>query len=388
MKTTLKTYTIGEIIKGFVYSKSEAKGLFGLNGTLTIQPEYQRSYIYADGKRDVSVIESILKGYPLGLLYFVHTGDGRMEILDGQQRITSIGRFIQNLFAVKIAKTERYYDSLDDDVKQDIINYQILAYICEGKEGEIKEWFKTINISGVPLNEQEILNAVHSGPFVTAAKRVFSNSGNSHIEKWSAYVNGSADRQDFLATALEWVSESKEMTVDSYMSAHRNNPDISELENHFNDVISWIVTTFTKTYAEQKGLPWGRLHKEYGENPYNPSVIDDRVRSLYGDYAVTSRKGIFEYVLGGEKTPKLLNIRLFDTPTKAAAYHRQTEEAKAKGHSNCPYCVIEDKSNKTKIYPLNKMEADHYAAWSKNGESTLANCQMLCQAHNRAKGDA
>lgn len=208
MKTTLRTdITVRDICAGFVYNELEGKGLFGLNGKLTIQPEYQRNYIYADGKKDVAVINSVLKGYPLGLIYFNQVGD-RYEVLDGQQRITSLGRFVTHKLAIKDHNgMEQYIDGLNEEDRNKVLDTPLLIYICEGSEGEIKEWFQTINIAGVPLNDQEKLNAIYSGPFVTALKEEFSNSQNAHIQKWSAYVTGSANRQDFLERALQWVSK-------------------------------------------------------------------------------------------------------------------------------------------------------------------------------------
>ena len=211
MNTILKTnITIKDICEGFVYNELEGKGLFGLSGTLTIQPEYQRNYIYASdgGKREVSVIDSILKGYPIGLIYFNKVSANNLEVLDGQQRITSVGRFLTDKFAIKDENgMEQYFGGMAKDKKVKILETKLLIYECEGTESEIKEWFRTINIAGVPLNNQELLNAVYSGPFVTLGKEEFSNSQNSNIQKWSAYVSGSANRQDFLECALDWVSK-------------------------------------------------------------------------------------------------------------------------------------------------------------------------------------
>ena len=199
MKTILRTdLKVRDINEGFVYNEYEGKGLFGWGGRLTIQPEYQRNYIYADGKKDVAVIESLLKGYPLGLIYFVKTGEDSYEVLDGQQRITSFGRFITGKFAIKDQNgMEQYFDGLDPEIKEYLLDRPLTIYICEGKENEIKEWFKTINIVGVPLNNQELLNAIYSGPFVTKAREEYSNSQNAYIQKWSAYIKGDVNRQDY-----------------------------------------------------------------------------------------------------------------------------------------------------------------------------------------------
>lgn len=386
MKTTLKTdITIREVIDGFEYNEFEGKGLFGLSGKLTIQPEYQRNYIYADGKRDVAVIDSILKGYPIGLLYFNKTGDDTYEVLDGQQRITSIGRFIRGKFAwVDANGHEQFYDGLADPQKEKILKTPMLIYICEGEEPEIKDWFRTINISGVPLVPQEILNAVYSGPFVTLAREEFSNSQNSLVQKWSAYISGDVKRQAYLERALDWASDG---AIDNYMSKHRNDTDIDELKAHFNKVIDWISGVFTDVESEMKGLEWGRLYNTYHDNNYDPQKVSEELRSLLGSYEVKDRRGVFEYILGGSTDTKLLNVRVFDEPTKKVVYTEQTEKAQAEGVSNCSYCAIGHDANKSKIWALSDMDADHVSAWSKGGSTEKENCEMLCKPHNRAKGN-
>ena len=386
MKTTLKTdITIKDICDGFVYNELEGRGLYGLSGKLTIQPEYQRNYIYADGKRDVAVIESILSGYPLGLIYFNQAGKDKYEVLDGQQRITSFGRFVTNKFAVKDQNgMEQYFSGLDEDIQKKILEYPLTIYICEGEEKEIKSWFKTINIVGVPLNEQELLNAIYSGPFVTAAKEEFSNSQNANIQKWGAYISGSANRQDYLKAALDWVSSGN---IDNYMSNHRKDADISELKKHFTSVIDWVSSVFIDLTSDMCGLEWGRLYDTYHKTAYNPRKVSERVHELYDDPFIKNHKGIFEYILGGEKDTKLLDVRIFDEAVKRRVYNKQTAEAKAKGVSNCPLCAVGHEANKDKIYALSEMDADHVSAWSKGGATTEENCQMLCKTHNRAKGN-
>lgn len=386
MKTILKTdITIADVIEGFEYNEYEGKGLFGLDGKLTIQPEYQRNYIYADGKRDVAVINSILKGYPIGLLYFNKTGDDAYEVLDGQQRITSIGRFIRGKFPwVDANDHEQFYDGLAASQKEKILDTPMLIYVCEGEEPEIKDWFRTINISGVPLTPQEILNAVYSGPFVTLAREEFSNSQNSLIQKWNAYISGDVKRQAYLECALDWVSDS---AIDNYMSKHRNDTNIDELKNHFNTVIDWISSVFTDVEGEMKGLEWGRIYNTYRNNNYDPQKVSEELRGLLGSYEVKDRRGVFEYILGGSTDTKLLNVRVFDEPTKKVVYADQTKAAQAKGISNCSYCAIGHDSNKDKIWALNDMDADHVAAWSKGGSTDKENCEMLCKPHNRAKGN-
>ena len=386
MKTILKTdLTVRDINEGFVYNEYEGKGLFGWGGKLTIQPEYQRNYIYADGKRDVAVVDSLLKNYPLGLLYFVKVADDKYEILDGQQRVTSFGRFITNKFAIKDKNgMEQYFDGLAKDLQDRILNSQLTIYICEGEESEIKEWFKTINIVGVPLNNQELLNSIYSGPFVTLAREEFSNTQNANIQKWSAYIKGDVNRQDYLATALNWVSKGN---IDNYMSQHRFDTNINELKSYFNSVITWASTVFKDVKSDMRGLEWGRLYETYHTNSYDPNKVSEILCKLYADPQVQDTKGICEYILGGCKDTKLLNIRVFDDNTKRIVYEKQTQDAKSRGISNCPLCALGHDNTKDKIWELKEMDADHVTAWSKGGATDIDNCQMLCQTHNRAKGN-
>jgi hypothetical protein len=386
MKTTLRTdITVKDICDGFVYNELEGKGLFGLAGKLTIQPEYQRNYIYADGKRDVAVIESILKGYPLGLIYFNTVSEGTYEVLDGQQRITSVGRFVNDKFAIKDENgLPQNFTGMAADKKALIMETKLLIYECEGEESEIKEWFKTINIAGVPLNTQELLNAVYSGPFVTLGKEEFSNSGNANIQKWSAYVSGSANRQDFWERALEWVNHGD---AGGYMSRHRFETTIAEVKTYFNTVIDWVSGVFTDVESEMRGLQWGRLYETYHKNAYDPAKVSDEVRALYGDPYIKNRKGVFEYVLGGSTDTKLLEVRIFDEATKKSVYAQQTAEVEKKGVSNCPLCAMGHDAGKEKMWKADEMDADHVAAWSKGGATSVKNCQMLCKTHNRAKGN-
>jgi len=388
MQTKLKTYTVREMVDGFVYNELEGKGLFGLSGKLTIQPEYQRNYIYADGKRDVAVIDSLLKGYPLGLIYFNDVTGDKFEVLDGQQRITSVGRFITGKFAVIDENGRRqFFNSLPADKQAKIMESELLVYHCNGTESEIKEWFKTINIAGIPLNEQELLNAIYSGPFVTLAKAEFSNSYNRNIQDWVNFVKGNVKRQDYLATALSWVAASKGQETDNYMAAHRFDSNINELKTYFNTVIDWISAVFRDVEKEMCGLEWGRLYEKYHGQSYDPSQVSSAVQRLYGDVYVKSRRGIFEYVLSGETDTRLLEIRVFDDAVKQTVYKQQTDEAKSKGVSNCPYCAAGHDAGKNKIWASKDMDADHVTAWSKGGTTDIKNCQMLCKPHNQAKGN-
>jgi len=388
MKTYLKIdITVEDICEGFVYNELEGKGLFGLSGKLTIQPEYQRNYIYASdgGKKEVAVIDSVLKGYPIGLIYFNKVSASKLEVLDGQQRITSLGRFITDKFAIKDENgMPQNYSGMAKDKKAKILETILTIYECEGKESEIKEWFKTINIAGIPLNNQELLNAVYSGPFVTLGKAEFSNSQNANIQKWSAYVSGSANRQEFLECALDWVSKGN---IGDYMSRHRFDKNINELKKYFNSVIDWISSVFTDVESEMRGLEWGRLYETYHTKAYNLSKVSSEVQKLYADPYIKNRKGVFEYILGGSVDTKLLEVRVFDEATKRSVYKEQTTKAEKKKESNCPLCALGHDANKSKIWNPEEMDADHVAAWSKGGKTAAKNCQLLCKTHNRAKGN-
>ena len=387
MKAVLNEYTVAKTVEGFVYNELEGKGLFGLAGKLVIQPEYQRNYIYNDGKKDVAVIDSLLKGYPLGLIYFNVAGD-TLEVLDGQQRITSIGRFVTGKFAIKQDGREQTFSSLPAEAKQKILESILLVYHCQGTEKEIKEWFDTINIAGIPLNSQERLNSIYSGPFITRAKAEFSNSQNANMQKWSSYIKGDPKRQEILKEALEWVSSAQGISVDAYLAQHRSDTEITALKTYFTSVIDWIDSVFTRPPdREMRGLDWGRLYESYHSKSYNAAAIDADINTLRGDPAVLNNRGIYEYLLGGKADPKLLGVRLFDERTKVAAYEQQTQKAKTDGVSNCPLCAIGTDANKIRVYKQNEMDADHVTAWSKGGQSTLANCAMLCVTHNRAKGN-
>lgn len=386
MEAELHKYTVKELCDGFLYSDLDGKGLYGLSGKLTIQPEYQRNYLYCENnsKAEAAVINSVLHKYPLGLLYFNKLPGGQLEVLDGQQRITSLGRFLTGKFSIMKGDIPYKFDALNKEDRERIEKTELLAYICEGTEAEIKEWFEIINIGGITLNEQEKLNAIYSGPFVTAARKEFSNKEDTRVQKWGCYISGSVSRQEVLQEALRWVSRGD---TKDYMQNHRRDDNINELKNYFNDVISWIEQTFDDVYPKMRGLNWGNLYERFHTHPYNHTEISEKVRVLYDDSCVLDKKNIFEYVLGDSQDTRLLNVRVFDENTKRRVYHRQTAEAREKHISNCPLCAIGHDANKSKIWRLAEMDADHVLAWSKGGATDESNCQMLCRTHNRAKGN-
>jgi hypothetical protein len=281
---------------------------------------------------------------------------------------------------------EQYYSGLAKNQQELIMNSEILVYECEGTETEIKEWFKTINTAGVPLNEQEILNAVYSGPFTILGRAEFSNSQNSNIAKWGAYVSGSVNRQDYWKCALEWVSKGKH-NISGYMSIHRYDNNIDEVKGYFNSVIEWVSSLFKDVEKEMCGIEWGRLYETYKSNSYDLIELNQKITSLYGDSHVKNRKGIWEFLLGGELDFNLLDIRVFDELTKKSTYASQTKEATGKGTSNCLLCREGYHDNKSKIWRFDEMEADHVTPWSKKGATSPENCQMLCKTHNRSKGN-
>jgi 5-methylcytosine-specific restriction endonuclease McrA len=279
---------------------------------------------------------------------------------------------------------EQYFGGIAADKQAKILETKLTIYECEGTETEIKQWFRTINIAGIPLNNQELLNAIFSGPFVTLGKEEFSNSQNSNIQKWSAYISGSANRQDFLECALDWVSKGN---TSDYMSRHRFDKNITELKTYFNSVIDWVSGVFKDVEKEMCGLEWGRLYETYHKQAYNPAKVSAELQKLYADPYVKNRRGIFEYILGGSVDTKLLDVRVFDEATKKSVYLIHTAHAEVKKESNCPLCALGHDANKSKIWKLAEMDADHVTAWSKGGATTTKNCQMLCKTHNKAKGN-
>ncbi|MBR6140720.1 MAG: HNH endonuclease [Bacteroidaceae bacterium] len=281
---------------------------------------------------------------------------------------------------------EQYFSGLSKEEQEKINNYKLLVYICNGTEKEIRDWFETINIAGVPLNKQELLNATHSGDFVTLAKATFSNSRSPQLQKWCSYINGNVNRQDILHTALKWVAKGEE-NIGGYMSQHRYDKTIEELKTYFETVIDWAKAVFGVPKNEMKGLEWGELYELYHSNSYNPTLLQKRVDELYADEYLTNKKGIFEYTLGGETDARLLNIRIFEESVKKTVYARQTNAAREQHISNCPECAKGHENVRIKIYKITEMDADHVTAWSKGGSTDIDNCQMLCKTHNRLKGN-
>lgn len=391
MRKELREITIRELLDGFIYLVGEDRALYGMNGKLTITPNYQRNYIYGDGIKDVAVIHSILNGWPIGTIYLYELDDGNYELMDGQQRLTSIGRFIQHLYSVQINGEPMYYDNLSKDVRDRFMDYKIPVGICAGTKEEILDWFKVLNVAGVPLNDQEILNAVYSGPFVSALRQAFSNARSPRVtDLYQTFIPGNPRRQDILAIALKWYTESFDdeyKSVQDLLATEQNNEvAVDSVTSFMNSLTMWILTIFKGYDPLMKGVNWGRLFKQYGLTRYNPDQLKEDLTQLKEDPAVTKKSGIFEYLLSGKSDPRLLNIRLFDEQTRRQAYSTQTEQAKSNNTSNCPLCAqSDDEHRRTKIYDYKDMEADHIEAWRNGGTSTADNCQMLCKTCNRTK---
>ena len=365
MVITLSKIKIGELIKG--YEDSEDTGVKGYEGQLDIRPQYQREFIY-DAKRRSAVMDTIIKGYPIGIMYWAVKHNGAYEIIDGQQRTLSICKYVNNEYS--IYDGIRFYN-LPEDQQKSILEYELTIYICSGDESEKLEWFKTINIAGLELTDQELRNAVYSGSFITDAKKYFSKPGCAAYKIASDYVRGTPIRQDYLETALDWISDGE---IDNYLSIHQNDNNASVLWRYFQDVITWVESTFPRKfnagrYHLMRGINWGKLYHEYKDVVYNTDELNEKVRTLMLDDEVTNKRGIYSYVLTND--PKYLSLRQFTEAMKIEAYERQ--------NGRCAICGNE--------FNLYDMEADHIIPWSQGGKTTPDNCQMLCKKCNREKSD-
>src|SRR5690554_1261494 len=352
MKIELKEITVRELTNGF--QDNEENGVIGFGGKLDIRPPYQREFVYKDKQRE-AVIDTITKNYPLNVMYWADNGNGSFEVIDGQQRTISICQYVNGDFAYFF----KYFHNLQKDEQEQILNYKLMVYLCSGTDSEKLEWFKTINIAGEKLTDQELRNAVYSGSWVSDAKRYFSK--NSRPKIGDEYLNGIANRQEYLETAINWISKGN---IVVYMANHQHDPTAIELWNYFSSVISWTKATFPNYRKEMKGIAWGLLYNEFKDQKLDPKKLEQQVSDLMQDEDVTNKKGIYEYVLTGRE--RHLNIRAFTDNQKREAYERQ------KGI--CPVC--------TEHYELSGMEADHITPWHLGGKTLAENCQMLCKDDN------
>lgn len=360
MKIELKEITIADVVKG--YKNNMEEGVVGYGGALNIRPKYQREFVYKEKQRD-AVIETVRKNFPLNVMYWVKNEDGTYEVLDGQQRTISICDYIEGDFALNY----QYFHNLTKDEQQQILDYKLMVYFCEGSDKEKLDWFKTINIAGEKLTDQELRNAIYTGSWLSDAKRYFSKTGCVAYGIASDYMNGSPIRQEYLETVIEWISEGN---IEQYMAQHQHEPNANELWLYFQSVISWVKAVFPKYRKEMKGLEWGALYNEFKDGKFDSQKLEEQVTALMQDEDVSKKSGIYQYLLTGNE--KYLNIRAFTDKQKREAYERQ------KGI--CPKCTSPDNH-----YKLEEMEADHITPWHEGGKTEPSNCQMLCKTHNRMK---
>lgn len=368
MKIELKEIRVFDLVDG--YADNGENGVVGYGGKLDIRPSYQREFVYKDDKRN-AVIDTVLKSFPLNVMYWVQKDDGNFEILDGQQRTISICQYIQNEFKID-GKT---YDNLPKDIQKKIDDYKLMVYLCTGTPSEKLDWFRTINIAGEKLSEQELRNATYTGPWLTSAKKHFSKLGCPAQKAGGHLLVGNVNRQHYLETALKWVSNEK---IEDYMSDYQHKKDADDLWQYFQDVINWVAKVFTIKRGEMKGLDWGALYNKYHTQKYNSNDIEAKIQSLMEDDEVTSKRGIFEYVLSGN--PRSLSLRAFSDKDKSQAFAKQM--VAGTGKATCKLCT-----DKTKLFSFNEMEADHAIPWSRGGKTTIDNCQMLCRACNNLKSN-
>lgn len=359
MKIELTKVKVSEMVNG--YTNNQEDGVYGLDNKLNIRPKYQREFIYKP-KQQEAVIDTIQKGFPLNVLYWVETEDGTYEVLDGQQRTLSICEYINGGFS----KNFRYFHNLDAEEKQQILDYELMVYICNGSNKDKLDWFKTINISGEKLTSQELRNAVYTGQWLIDAKKYFSKTKCPAYEIANKYMKGKPIRQDYLETVLKWISDDN---IEDYMAIHQNNNNASELWLYFQRVISWVNVVFVNYRKEMSGIDFGLLYNKYGNNNYNPTEFENRISQMMIDDDVTNKKGIYKYLLTDNE--KYLNIRAFTQNQKRATYEKQ--------NGLCPACGCS--------FEIDEMEADHIVAWSLGGETSNENCQMLCKKCNREKSN-
>lgn len=360
MKIELKPIPIRELVAG--YADNEEEGVVGYGGRLNIRPPYQREFVYKDKQRD-AVIDTVTKGFPLNSIYWVDNGNNTFEVLDGQQRILSICQFCEGDFSLN----KRYYENLTVSEQKRILDYNLMVYFCKGTDEDKLDWFRVINIAGVKLTEQELRNAVYYGPWVTAAKKYFSKSGCPAQTLAKDYLGGSANRQEYLETAIKWANDGD---VEGYMADHQHDESAEPLWDYFESVIEWVENTFPKKRPQfMRGAPWGPLHAEHKSDKLDPAKLEKRVSELMSDDDVERKSGIYQYVLNGEE--KHLSIRSFKPGQKQSAFERQA--------GNCAKCG--------KKFPIEEMDADHITPWSKGGKTIPENCQLLCRECNRRKSD-
>lgn len=363
MKIDLKRITVRDLTEG--YEDNDELGVRAYDDKLDVRPPYQREFVYKDKQRD-AVIETLRRDFPLNVMYWAVQGDGTFEVIDGQQRTISICQYVDGDFSIPIDGHQLAFHNLQKDQQEQILDYELMVYLCEGADSEKLDWFKTINIAGEKLTDQELRNAVYHGPWVSAAKRYFSKTGCPAYAIGSDYMTGSPIRQDYLETAIEWINDGD---VDDYMAAHQSDPNANPLWLYFKKVIDWVTATFPKKRSEMRSVQWGPIYNTFKDADLDPVKLEEQVAVLMADVDVTNKKGIYAYVLTGQQ--KHLSIRAFDSRMRRTAYEQQ------KGI--CPGCG--------EHFEIEQMQADHKTPWSKGGKTVAENCVMLCAACNREKWD-
>lgn len=377
MNIDLHKISIREVAEG--YLDNDEGGVVGYDGKLNIRPKYQREFVY-DGKKREAVLTTIRKDFPLNVFYWAVNDDGSFEVLDGQQRTISFCQYVAGDFSITIDGKPMAFHNLTQSQKDQILDYELMVYFCEGDDKEKLDWFEIVNIAGEKLTAQELRNAVYTGPWLSDAKSKFSKTNGPAYGLASKYVTGKPIRQEILETALEWiVRRDGGKRVEEYMSAHQHDPNANELWTYFRNVIEWVQDTFTKYRKEMKGIDWASLYDAYKDKVFDTAALEEQVAKLMQDDDITRPKGIYAYVLTGDE--RHLNIRQFTDSEKRAAYERQKGVC-----ANKTKCRTPGNADGKKVFPIEEMEADHITPWSKGGKTDAANCQMLCLPCNRQKG--
>jgi len=364
MKIELHKIKIREVISG--YKDSAEEGVVAYGGKLDVRPKYQREFVYKDKQRD-AVIDTVRKGFPLNVMYWVINSEGDFEVLDGQQRTISLGQYVNGDFSLDFNGRLAMFHNLTKEEQEQILDYELMIYFCEGTDKEKLDWFKIINIAGEKLTEQELRNAVYTGPWLSDAKLKFSKTNCAAYllaNDGGQLITGSPIRQEYLQTALSWINDEK---VEDYMAKHQHDANAEELWNYFQNVIAWVRATFTNYRKEMNSVAWGELYNKFKDKKLNPGKLETEIKELMLDDDISNKKGIYEYVLNGNE--RALNIRAFKDKEKREAYERQ--------NGICVKCG--------KHFDIDEMEADHITPWHEGGKTIAENCQMLCKQDNRTK---
>ena len=376
MKIDLKRIAIRDIAEGYE-DNGELGGVVGYGGNLDIRPKYQREFIYKDNQRD-AVIRTVMSGFPLNVLYWAVNDDGKYEMLDGQQRTISVCQFVQGDFSFDHGGSPHFFHNLPAEVQKKFYDYKLHIYFCEGSDGEKLDWFRTINVAGERLTDQELRNAVYCGSWVSAAKVWFSRTGGAAYSIAKYYISGTPNRQEYLKTAIKWhCGSNNDDNIKEYMNLHRNDADAEELWGYFQSVVNWIKATFPDKNKYMKGLDWGALYAAHSHKKLDIPALRERVKTLMTDDEITKPAGIYAYVLDGK--PKHLNLRAFPDRIKNTVYIRENGLCANRADPNCP---MGDKQ-----IPESEVHADHITPWSEGGETEIKNCQILCAECNRRKSN-